>query len=85
MKFGHVPAAHQQPAAGRGVPDKLRDPADRLSLDLRGDRGEVPAADVGIDGRGEQIRERADGRRRRRDVPHEAGVPVEERMFKQEL
>ena len=45
---------------------------------------ELPPADVRVDGRGQQVGERADRRRRRGDVAEEARVAVEERVLEEQ-
>ena len=83
-EVGHVAAAHQQPAAGLGIAHQLGHPAHRLRLDLGRHRRELPPADVRVHGRGEQVGQRAERRGGRRDVAHEAGVGVEQRVLEQQ-
>ena len=80
----HVAAAHQQAAAVGRKPDQLGNPADGLRFDLGGHRRQPPCADVLVDGRRQQIAERADGRRARRDVAEEPRMSVEQRVLEEQ-
>jgi hypothetical protein len=59
----HVAAAHEKPAAVARITDQLRDPANGLRFDLRADRRQSEAADVGIHSRREKVRQNSDMRR----------------------
>ena len=84
-KLAMLPPLTRIPPHVGGIAHQLRDPADRLRLDLgRGGR-QLPAADVGIDRRGEQVRQGPDRRRRGGDVAHEAGMAVAERVAEEQV
>jgi len=68
----HRSAAHEQPAARCRIPDELRDPCNRPSLDFCGGGSGLPRADVHVHGGGEGLREDAD---HRAGPVHEAEVP----------
>ena len=64
------------------VADQPGDPSHRLRFDFRGGRRQRPGADIRVEGGREEVAEDADRRRRRRDVPEETWMRVEQRCSK---
>ena len=82
---GHVAAAHQEPAGSRRRADELADPGHGLLFDERRHRRQAPRTAVGVHRRRQQLCQRAQRRRRRGDVAHEARVAVEDGVGQHQL